>query len=77
MRALKETDLKRVREEKDRIPQLEEQLQAAQEDNLSIMEATAQIYEENLAIKEDQLNTMEALATVYEQLLTLQNGGTA
>ncbi|MGO0061835.1 hypothetical protein ACTID9_17710 [Brevibacillus fluminis] len=76
-----QTPISQIREEqtiddKAKIARLETELAAAKEENLMIMEATAQIYEVNLALKEESLNTMEALAQVYEELLALKGGST-
>ena len=74
MKPIKETDLLQDRDEKQRIPLLEEQLKAAQELNLNLMEVTATLYEEKEAMQESQLMVMGAVAEVYEMLLTMQGG---
>lgn len=74
MKPIKETDLQQDREEKNRVPLLEEQLKAAQDLNLSLMEATAALYEQKLQMEENQLMVMGAVADVFEMVLLLQGG---
>lgn len=61
-------------QEKQKIIELEAQLAAAKEENLTIMEATAQVYEESQQVKNQLLDNMEATAFLYEELQALKGG---
>ncbi|MED4749964.1 hypothetical protein [Brevibacillus choshinensis] len=45
-----------------------------EEENLTIMEATAQVYEDNLRLQSQLLDNMEATAFLYEELQALKGG---
>ncbi|WP_214737386.1 hypothetical protein [Exiguobacterium sp. s162] len=75
MKAIKETDLLQDRDEKKRIPLLEDQLKAAQDLNLTLMEVTATLYEEKVQMQENQLMVMGAVADVFEMVLSMTEGG--